>query len=162
MHTQIVMYKTILVPHAGTPEGDVALNHAIHIAKFSSSKIILLHVIEEFPQAPSLALHGSQVAKIKREIAEMTRKIKYTMEKQMISQVELCKKHGIDASLKVTTGIPAEEILKVVKNQKTDLIVMAKRRKLKGFKSLLILGSVSRKIVENTSCPVLLIDIEKK
>ncbi|TFH00818.1 MAG: universal stress protein, partial [Nitrosopumilus sp.] len=59
-------------------------------------------------------------------------------------------------------GSAAEEILKIVKNQKIDLIVMAKRRKLKGFKSLLSLGSVSRKIVENTSCPVLMIDAEKK
>lgn len=155
------MYKTILVPHAGTTEGDIALNHAIYIAKFSSSKIILLHVIEEFPHVPILALHGSQIAKIKQQITEFTREIKDTMEKQMISKVELCKKHGINASLNVTTGLPAEEILKVVKNKKTDLIVMAKRRKLKGFKSLLTLGSVSRKTVENTSCPVLLIDIEK-
>jgi nucleotide-binding universal stress UspA family protein len=39
---------------------------------------------------------------------------------------------------------------------------MAKRKKLKGIKSLLSLGSVSRKIVENTSCPVLMVDTEKK
>jgi nucleotide-binding universal stress UspA family protein len=39
---------------------------------------------------------------------------------------------------------------------------MAKRRKLKGIKGLLSLGSVSRKIVENTSCPVLMMDVEKK
>lgn len=156
------MYKAILVPHAGTPEGDIALKHAIDIAKSSLSKIILLHVIEEFPHVPVLGLHSSQVIKIEKQIAEMIREMKITMEKQMTNRLELCKKDGIDASLKVTVGLPAEEILKVVKNQKTDLIVMAKRRKLKGFKSLLILGSVSRKIVENTSCPVLLIDIEKK
>ncbi len=162
MNAQVVMYKTILVPHAGTPGGDIALNHAINIAKFSSSKIIILHIIEEFPQVPTLALHGSQVMKIKQQIAEMTREMKDTMEKQLISKVELCKKHEIDTDLKVTTGLPAEEILRIVKNKKIDLIVMAKRRKLKGFKSLLTLGSVSRKIVENTSCPVLLIDIEKK
>lgn len=157
------MYKTILVPHAGTPAGDIALKHAIDIAKLSSSEIILLHVVEESPQVPiGFALHSSQVAKIRKQIAEMTREMKNTMEKEMTSRVEVCKKHGIDASLNVTTGLPAEEILKVVKNQKTDLIVMAKRRKLRGFKSLLTLGSVSRKIVENTSCPVLMIDIEKK
>lgn len=53
------------------------------------------------------------------------------MEKQMISQMKSCKKHGIDASLKVTTGLPAEEILKVIKNQNADLIVMAKTKKTK-------------------------------
>jgi nucleotide-binding universal stress UspA family protein len=39
---------------------------------------------------------------------------------------------------------------------------MAKRRKLAGFKAILKLGSVSRKIIENTPCHVFLIDAEKK
>lgn len=148
------MYKTILVPHAGTPGGDIALKHAIHIAKLSSSQIILLHIIEDFTMYTNAAIND--------QITEMTREIKDTMEKEMTNRLELCKKHGIDTELKMTVGLPAEEILKVVSKQKIDLIVMAKRRKLKGFKSLLKLGSVSRKIVENTSCPVMMIDIEKK
>lgn len=157
------MYKSILVPHAGTLEGNIALKHAIDIAKPSLSKILILHVVEEFPQIPfGFVLHSSQITKIRKQVAEITREMKDTMEKQMTSQVKLCKKHKIETSLKVTVGLPSEEILKIIKNHKIDLIVMAKRRKLKGFKSLLTLGSVSRKIIENTSCPVLMIDIEKK
>jgi nucleotide-binding universal stress UspA family protein len=156
------MYKTILVPHAGTPAGDLALKHAIHIAKSSSSKIIILHVIEDFPHVPVFTLHASQVTKIKKELAQVTRDMKAVMEKEMTKRTETCKKNGIDSHLKVLVGLPAEEILKIVKNQKIDLIVMAKRRKLKGIKGLLTLGSVSRKIIENTSCPVLLLDVEKK
>jgi len=156
------MYDTILVPHAGTPAGDLALKHAIHIAKSSSSKIIILHVIEDFPHVPVLTLHASQVTKIKREIAQVTKEMKTVMEKEMTKRIETCKKNGIDSHFKVVAGSPAEEILKIVKNQKIDLIVMAKRRKLKGIKSLLTLGSVSRKIIENTSCPVLMMDAEKK
>ena len=156
------MYDTILVPHAGTPAGDLALQHAIHIAKSSSSKIILLHVIEDFPHVPLFTLHASQVTKIKREIAQITKEMKIVMEKEMTKRTETCKKNGIDSHLKIIVGLPAKEILKIVKNQKIDLIVMAKRRKLKGIKSLLTLGSVSRKIIENTSCPVLMMDAEKK
>ncbi|HSG84482.1 MAG TPA: universal stress protein, partial [Nitrosopumilus sp.] len=126
------MYKTILVPHAGTPAGDFALKHAIHQAKSSSSKIILLHVIEDFPHVPLFTLHASQVTKIKKELAEVTRDMKAVMEKEMTKRTETCKKSGIDSHLKVIVGLPAEEILKIVKNQKKDLIVMAKRRKLKG------------------------------
>ena len=156
------MYKKILVPHAGTTAGDLALKHAIQIAKSSASEIILLHIIEDFPQAPVFFLHGTQVTKIKREFAQMTKEMKIAMEKEMTKRVETCQKNEIKSHLKVVTGLPAEEILKIVKNQKIDLIVMAKRRKLKGIKGLLTLGSVSRKIVENTSCPVLMIDAEKK
>ncbi len=156
------MYNTILVPHDGTPAGDLALKHAIHIAKSNSSKIFLLHVIEDFPHVPVFFLHSSQATKVKREISDITKNMKTTMEQKMTKHINICKKNGIDSSLKVVVGLPAEEILKIVKNQKIDLIVMAKRRKLKGIKSLLTLGSVSRKIIENTSCPVLMIDIEKK
>ena len=152
----------MLVPHAGTPAGDLALKHAIHIAKSSSSEIILLHVIEDFPHPPVIFLHASQVTKIKREFAKITKEMKTAMEKEMSKRVETCQKNEIKSYSKVVTGLPAEEILKIVKNQKIDLIVMAKRRKLKGFKSLLSLGSVSRKIVESTSSPVLMIDAEKK
>ena len=80
----------------------------------------------------------------------------------MTNQVELCKKSGLDARLIITIGSARDEILKIIKKQKIDLVVMAKRRKLKGFKRLFTLGSVSRNIAENTSCPVLMIDIEKK
>ena len=156
------MYDTILVPHAGTPAGDLALKHAIHIAKSSSSEIIILHVIEDFPHVPLFSLHASQVTKIKKEIAQVVKEMKSAMEKEMTKRIDKCKKNEIDSHLKVIVGLPAEEILKIVKNQKIDLIVMAKRRKLKGIKSLLTLGSVSRKIIEGTSCPVLMMDAEKK
>ena len=156
------MYTKILVPHAGTAAGDLALKHAIHVAKASSSEIILLHVIEDFPHVPVFTLHSSQITKIKREIAMVTKDMKSFMEKEMTKRVETCQKNEIKSRLKVVTGLPAEEILKIVKNQKIDLIVMAKRRKLKGIKGLLSLGSVSRKIVESTSCPVLMVDAEKK
>ena len=151
-----------MVSHAGTKAGDKALTHAIHIAKSSSSEIILLHVIEDFPHIPVFSLHASQAAKIKKEIVMVTKDMKAAMEKEMEKRVEICKKNGIKSFSKVVTGTPADEILRIVKNQKIDLVVMAKRKKLKGIKSLLSLGSISRKIIENTSCPVLMIDIEKK
>ena len=156
------MYKNILVPHAGTPAGDLALDHAIHIAKSSKAEITLLHVIEGFPHIPVFSLHASQISKLKKDMAEVTKEIEKAMEKEMEKRIETCKKNGIESYLKIITGLPADEIMKIVKNQKIDLIVMAKRRKLKGIKGLLSLGSVSRKIVENTACPVLMIDVEKK
>jgi len=89
------MYDTILVPHAGTSAGDLALKHAIHIAKSSSSKIILLHVIEDFPHVPVFTFHASQVTKIKREIAQVTKEMKTVMEKEMTKRTDTCKKMGV-------------------------------------------------------------------
>ncbi|MDX1441972.1 MAG: universal stress protein [Nitrosopumilaceae archaeon] len=155
------MYKKILVPHAGTPGGDKALEHAIGLAKSSSGEIIILHVIEDPPTMPVFYLHALQAKKIKTEMARVIGETKSFMEEEMQKHLEKCKKEGVLARLKITSGFPAEEILRIITSQKIDIVVMSKRRKIKGIKSLLSMGSVSRKIVENTSCPVLLLDIPK-
>ncbi|HSB49852.1 MAG TPA: universal stress protein [Nitrosopumilaceae archaeon] len=155
------MYKTILVPHAGTKAGDEALKHAIHIAKSSSSKIFILHIIEEISHPLTFALANSEREKLLSSIREANESIRKDMEKQMQKKIEMCKKQGLQTVIQVVTGNAAEHIINLVKEKGIDLIVMAKRRKLKGVKKLLTLGSVSRKVVENVTCPVLLIDVEK-
>lgn len=154
------MYKTVLVPHAGTSAGDESLKHAIHIAKNSSSKIILLHIIEELRYPPSFALSSSERESMIKSIKEANKSIKKDMIKEMEKRKERCIKEGLDVEIIVDIGNAAEIILDIVKRKNVDLIIMAKRRKLKGVKKLLSLGSVSRKVVENVSCPVTLIDIE--
>jgi len=155
------MYNTILVPHAGTTEGDKALKHALFAAKSSSAKIILLHVVEQIPRPPMFALSSSERKKLLKNIHNADEDIRKGMISEMEKRVKICDENNIKASITVTIGLAADEILKIIKKQKVDLVVMAKRRKLKGLKSLLTLGSVSRKIVENTACPILLVDIEK-
>jgi len=158
-----MMYKKILLPHAGTPAGDIALKHAIHLAKSSKAQIIILHVIDDIPNVPvGLTMHYAQIDSIKNQLSEIRRESKAIMEKEMLKRVKICKKNKIKSELKIKVGDPTDEIIKIVTNQKIDLIVMAKKRKLKGIKKFLSLGSVSRKIVEHTSCPVLMVDIEKK
>ncbi|MDX1596777.1 MAG: universal stress protein [Nitrosopumilaceae archaeon] len=154
------MYKTILVSHGGTPAGDEALRHAIHLAKSDSAKIIILHVIEDIPVPASFALASSERDKLHKDIADANNAMKASMENQLNEKVEECKNAGIDCERIVMIGDAAENILKLVLDKDIDLLVMAKRRKLKGLKKLLSLGSVSRKVVEHVSCPVYLIDIE--
>jgi len=155
------VYKNILVPHAGTPAGDEALKHAIFIAKAASAKIIELHIVENILYRPAtFALAESEREKLVKSIQEANEEIKKEMEIVMAKKLEECKENNIKSELKIVTGNPAEEILKVIEEENIDLIVMSKRRKLKGVKKLLSLGSVSRKIVENVKCPVLLVDIE--
>jgi len=156
------MYQNILVPHAGTPAGDEALRHAIHIAKTSSSKIILLHIVEVVMYPPSFALSSSERKSLFKSIDDANESIKKDMEKEMEKRKEKCSENDLKAEIIISIGNAAEIILDMVKEKKIDLIIMAKRRKLKGMKKLLSLGSVSRKIIENTSCPVLLMDVERQ
>ena len=154
------MYNTILVPHAGTTDGDKALKHALFVAKLSSARIILLHVVEQIPRPPMFALASSEQQKLLKNIHNADEDIKKGMIFEMEKRAKICNENNIKAKIIVTIGLATDEILKIIKKEKADLVIMAKRRKLKGLKSLLTLGSVSRKIVENTVCPVLLVDIE--
>lgn len=156
------MYKTILVPHAGTSAGDEALKHAIHAAKDTSAKIIILHIVEEIPHPRSFGLSESERESVFSSINDANEEIRKGMEKEMGSKMQQCKDNNIESQIKVAIGDAAEIIIDVIDEEKVDLVIMAKRRKLKGMRKLLSMGSVSRKIVESTSCPVLLIDVENK
>jgi len=155
------MYDTILVPHAGTEAGDEALKHAIYAAK-NTSKIIILHIVEVLAYPATYALASSERENLIKSVDDANEEMRKDMEKIMEKYAQQCKANNIESKVKVEIGDAAEIILDVIEKEKVDLIVMSKRRKLKGVKKLLSLGSVSRKIVENTSCPVLLIDVEKK
>ena len=155
------MYKTILVPHAGTPAGDEALKHAIHAAKDTSARIIILHIVEKISHPPSFALSSSEREKLVKSIDDANESIMEEMKAEMKTRNQQCKDNGIESEIKVAIGDASEIILDEVEKENVDLIVMSKRRKLKGVKKLLSLGSVSRKIVENAQCPVLLMDVEK-
>ena len=48
------MYKSILIPHAGTKAGNKALEHAKKLAKSNNSKITILHVVEKIPTPPGI------------------------------------------------------------------------------------------------------------
>ena len=154
----VTMYKKILVPHAGTPAGDKALKHAVHIAKLDSSEILILHVVEALQKPPTFALSGMESKALVREFRKAARHSVINREKEMEKKIEYYKSQNINIRYKVVIGYADEVITRYVKNHKFDLIIMAKRRKLSGIKRLLSLGSVSRKIVEIGRCPVLLID----
>ena len=153
------MYKTILVPHAGTAGGDAALKHALFAAK-ETSKIIILHIVEKINYPASFGISSSDRERLLKDIDDANEEIRNDMEQKMKKISEQCEEKGIKSIVKVEIGDAAEMILDYVQKEQVDLIVMSKRRKLKGVKKLLSLGSVSRKIVENVTCPITLIDIE--
>lgn len=155
------MYRTILVPHAGTEGGDIALKHAINIAKVSSSRIILLHIVEEMPLPVTFAISESERKQLYSAIRSASDTIKHDMKLELAKKANDCKAKGVKAASEVRVGNAASIIVDYVKNHKIDLVIMAKRRKLKGVKKLLFLGSVSRKVVENVSTPVMLVGIER-
>ena len=154
------MYEKILVPHAGTKAGNKALDHATDLAKKHNSKITILHVMEKIPTPASITFNYEKKEWAK-QLKTARRELKIEIEKGMQKLADSLKEEKIPVTVKVIEGYPDEEIARIANSDDYDIIVMAKRRKLPGFKAILKLGSISRKVLEHVSCPILLIDGEK-
>ena len=155
---EVGMYRNILVPHAGSGAGDEALKHAMGIAKDNNAKITVLHVVENIPIPLSLAHYERK--KVTDNLTQIRSEMKKEMGKQLDAKAAEFEKHGIEVNTVVVHGDPVDEIVRIAAAEKCDLIVMAKRKKLTGIMRMLKLGSVSRKVLERVSCPLLLIDGE--
>lgn len=153
------MYKKILVPHAGTKAGNKALSHAKKLAKICNSEITILHIIEKIPK-PVMTFDYER-AKWHKDLEKAQAEMKKSMHSQFTKIANDLKNEDVRVSVRVVDGYPDEEISRIANSDDYDCLVMAKRRKLPGIKAILKLGSVSRKVLEKASCPIILIDGEK-
>ena len=154
-------YKRILIPHDGSEMSDKALDHAIYISKISDSEIVILNVLEHLegsaPSSVSATLKGEGEA---AGLDKADRDLEITVEgrvKQMIEdRIKLCKEAGLKSqiSYKLQTGKPVDEIVKLSQEMNIDLIVMASSRITS---SLGVIGSTTRKVIDNVKKPVLVI-----
>jgi nucleotide-binding universal stress UspA family protein len=143
------MFQRILVPLDGSPLAEQALPIAARIARATGGTVVLLHVahlhVEYGPyllQAPyfsELALK-EELAKANSYIAGIAGSDEFV---------------GIRTETEALFGIPAQTILTFAHVSKVDLIVMCSHG-YAGFKRWAV-GSVARKIVQQSAAPVLLL-----
>jgi nucleotide-binding universal stress UspA family protein len=156
----IPKYSKILIPHDGSEISDKALAHAIYQSKISNAEIVILNVVEHIESKES----STVTATVKGEGRESDKigrgDLEITMEggvKQLIEEkIRLCKEAGVTSqiSYKIQTGRPVDEIVKLAEEMNIDLIVMASS---KIVSSVMVLGSVTRKVIDGTKKPVLVI-----
>jgi nucleotide-binding universal stress UspA family protein len=152
------MYQRILVPFDGSMHSKKSLNHAIEIAKASNGIIYLCTIISINPIIPPGSLFGlvksASRAQLQKKLLTSAKKDAKLMEQE---QIAYCKARGVTAHYKtIIDGNVVEEILGFAKNKSIDLIVIGSQG-LQKINKIRILGSVSRKISELASCPVLII-----
>ncbi len=152
------IFKKILVPYDDSKYSRHALIHAIHIAKKFGSKIFLVTEVDpsDFPPGMLLALLKKDKM-LEQSISEFMVAVKSQIRKELLAEVAVCKANGVDAYYDIISGTsPVEAILKFARGKKIDLIVIGSQG-LHGIGKIKALGSVSRKISELASCPVLII-----
>lgn len=140
------LYKKILIPTDGSEIAGVAVKQGIELAKALGSKIYGLYVIDvsAFAGIPTEAIWESMRSLLEEEGRKALGAVEQT-----------AKELGVECELLLKEGAPAEDITRVAKDEKIELIIMgtAGRKGLDRF----LLGSVAEKVMRAAPCPVMVV-----
>lgn len=155
--SSVQKYKKILVPYDGSKYSKEALNEASEIAKKFGSTLYLLMVVDVSAVKPPGMLLGIMMEKrLKKWSTQLLESIKSKADKILESEMQSCRKMGIEAYYEIQTGSAVDSILKFANRHDVDFIVVGSRG-LSGIGKIMALGSVSRKISEEANCPVMIV-----
>jgi nucleotide-binding universal stress UspA family protein len=149
------LFGKILVAVDGSEPSNDALDYAIDIAeKYGSAEVQLVHVIQNISSivyTGGAGLEPIWIGSLSDDLEKSGKLILEDAKKKIKEKKAKIKK----VSTKLLHGNPADEIVKLAKDGKFDLIVIGSRG-LSGVKEL-ILGSVSSKVVNHATVPVLVV-----
>ncbi len=137
------LYMKILVPIDGSEYSEKALLHACDIAKTYQSNLTLLYVVEK-----SLPINLLD----RKEYLEILRKFGNNV---LIKGKKITNDKGIDSKIIIKEGNVVNEIIKLAKKEKYNLIIVG--NKGLGFPTRFLLGSVSSKLTNSSPCSILII-----
>jgi nucleotide-binding universal stress UspA family protein len=141
----VLRYRHVLVAFDGSPDSELALEHAVGLSQAFRSRLALVAVVPPPPafawQAPGgvRAAHDAQMDELDKGLREAA--------------------DAIPDDLPVTTrlldGDPAHEILRAAREGEHDLIVMGSRGR--GRVTAALLGSVSQRVMHESPVPVMIV-----
>ena len=137
------LYMNILVPIDGSENSQKALLQACEIAKNYKSNLILVYVVDK-PISLNL-LDRKEYLKILRNFGS----------KVLIKGKQTANLAGIDVTTIMKEGNISNEIVKIAKNKKCNLIIIGSKGL--GATARFFLGSVSNKLANNSPCSILIV-----
>jgi len=141
------MTRRILHPSDFSAASNAALKKAIEMAKASRAELLIVPVIN--PIVP-VAGEGYVSPKMYEDLAASTRA---WARKQLDRLLVKAKKSGVRGKGVLAEGAAHEQIARIAKTKRADLVVMGTHGR-SGFAKL-FLGSVAGRVVAAAPCPVL-------
>ena len=146
------MFKHILLPTDGSKLSTKAVKRGIDIAKKGRGRITALHVLPEFKLMVDDGITMISPALKKRFDDEGRARA----QKLLDDIARQARARGVRCATRCVSGdSPYQEIIKVARKEKCDLILMASHGR-RGISSLL-LGSETSKVLLHTKVPVLVV-----
>lgn len=150
------LIKKILVALDGSEPSDKALDYALDLAAKYSANLVLLSVV---PHVIVPMVHPTIEVSTIPPVSVITYSEKLKAQHEKVLSEALKKAKKVQPNLKVSTklveGRPADKIVETAKKGNFDIIVMGSRG-LGGIKEFL-LGSVSDRVADKATCPVLIV-----
>ena len=125
-----------------------ALEEAVKLAKQNRAELLVVHVIEPAPFVAGEEEFGSGEMYVKLE--DLAKKEAQASMSKLLARL---KKTKVKAQGLLFKGSVQDQIVKVAKSKKVDMIVIGTHGRT-GL-SKLIMGSVAGKVVSSANCPVL-------
>ena len=147
--------KKVLIPFDFSETADLALEHAVFMAKLHKAEIILVHVIESysFTSAISSAFGKSQ--------SEFEEKIESTAKDKLVKLTEkLHHDSGMKVIFRIENGKIYKKIINVAEELEVDIILMGTHG-VSGFQDFLV-GSNTYRVVMGAPCPVISVQSHAK
>ena len=137
---------TILHPTDFSVEADAAEAEAARLARAFGAQLILLHVSVEAPLYGETPFGMGELEKLYATQATWA-------EARLGERVQRLVKEGVTAVWRRRVGVPHEEILRAMAEERATYIVIGTHGR--GGFARFMLGSVADRVVRSAACPVL-------
>jgi len=139
--------ERILVPIDRSQTSQKALQAALDLAKSYSSTVTFLNVLKYPPSRDRDRLSEG----LEREIEKIEENSKQLLDEALAR----AKETGVEASIRLEHGQPADRIIRIAEEEDYDLIIIG----AKGMKTArsFLLGSVADKVSHHAACPVFIV-----
>jgi len=142
------MFEKILYPTDFSDVSKKALNYLAQLKDAGTKEIVVLHVIDK-KGIDAISRYGAGSAETMiREITKEAKEEGKKIEKKLMQS-------GLTVKIRIETGVPLKEILKVEEEEKVSAIVIGSHGKTNIRE--MFLGSVSEKVIRQSKKPVLVI-----
>ena len=142
------MYRRILVPLENTETDRAILAHIRELARLTGATLVLVHVADGWVARNYDRLNLVEGEEIKQDRAYLE------------ARASELRSEGFEVEYQLAMGEPADEIVKLVRDKRVDLIAMSTHGHR--FLSDLIYGSTARKVRHSVDVPVLLLRARRK
>ena len=133
------MYERILYPTDGSEGADIAVEHALELARRFDAPLHVLYAVDVTTLQVNDTFSGPMLDALEEEGKEHLKRVS-----------ERVARHDIDVTSAVVKGTPAHSIVEAAEND--DLIVMATHGRT-GLNRFLI-GSTTEKVVRTADVPI--------